>query len=841
MSKYKFIGVQLIISLVWASSGKAETIINGDINANTVWTTSGSPYIVTSNISINSSATLRIQPGVTVKIDSAKYIMVNGVLTAIGAPTDSIIITSQASSKRWDKICLKITATCTLEYCRIEYANNSAINNIGTNSVYMRYNNLSNNYAEYYGGAIYNDGTIYIANSNISNNKSRYGGGAIYNDGTITLINSIISYNTTEDSVAVGGGIWNNYAGTIVITNDTISNNTANYKGGAICNHGSATIISNNISYNNTITNWGSGAGVYNEGPASIRNNTISYNIANQAAGGGIYNYVGTVDMTNNIIFNNTAKYNGGGVCNDGTITLTGNIIHDNNSYINGGGIYNYNSGTVTSNTIYNNTAAEDGGAIYNYGDLLTIEANDIYNNTAKKGGGICNYKTATIIDNDIHNNTAEYGGAVYNHDPLVIKYNNIDYNSAILGGSIYDCQGAIIKYNTITDTTVCAIYNSGKPFIRKNNIYVAGYAIYNDTNKIVDAKYNYWDATDTATIKAKIYDYYDTQSKGIVLYKPFLYVQFHLINDTIPPSAPLSVTANDSNPSPWTNKSNIKINWTNPVDSSGISEYYYKLNSVPTSDFDTTASFHYPPDTAVINKKGTIYVWLVDSVGNLSYNNRAYVTINYDIIPPKIDSTTIRKDTSGFWGPFQIKTKVSDTTSPFYNPVLFYNTNIDTDWVADTMKYLSGNKWYKDSIPAQPAQTPPDTLKIRYYITIEDCAGNKSRDPVSKEYIFSIHNKSGAEEVSLYPNKFELFPIAPNPSVSDVVIKYGIPEESIVSLNLYDISGRLVNSIYSGIQEKGYYRFELKNTELTKGVYFIQFYANNFKQRRKLIILSGR
>jgi hypothetical protein len=69
-------------------------------------------------------------------------------------------------------------------------------------------------------------------------------------------------------------------------------------------------------------------------------------------------------------------------------------------------------------------------------------------------------------------------------------------------------------------------------------------------------------------------------------------------------------------------------LSWTNSADSSGISEYYYKLGSAPTYDFDKSGTLHFPPDTITTNQEDSLFVWLVDSSGNLNYQNNAAVRI---------------------------------------------------------------------------------------------------------------------------------------------------------------------------------------------------------------------
>ncbi|MGB9742648.1 MAG: FlgD immunoglobulin-like domain containing protein, partial [bacterium] len=61
-------------------------------------------------------------------------------------------------------------------------------------------------------------------------------------------------------------------------------------------------------------------------------------------------------------------------------------------------------------------------------------------------------------------------------------------------------------------------------------------------------------------------------------------------------------------------------------------------------------------------------------------------------------------------------------------------------------------------------------------------------------------------------------------------------------SLSVYDISGRLVRTIYFGLQEKGYHEVKLNSEQmgspLPPGIYFIRFEAGAFKATHPLRIL---
>jgi hypothetical protein len=116
-------------------------------------------------------------------------------------------------------------------------------------------------------------------------------------------------------------------------------------------------------------------------------------------------------------------------------------------------------------------------------------------------------------------------------------------------------------------------------------------------------------------------------------------YEIYYKRTDMDAPSAPIGLTANGSNPSPWTNDSTFIIDWINPPDPSGIAKALCKLGSAPTSDYDTTGSLSpEPPDSVCTTSEGGImlYVWLEDSAGNVDHNNSSSVNLRYDISPPE-------------------------------------------------------------------------------------------------------------------------------------------------------------------------------------------------------------
>lgn len=68
--------------LLFPTACFADTTVSSDITTDTVWTTVGSPYIVTADITIQAGVTLTIQSGVTVKANSLRGLYVYGTIIA---------------------------------------------------------------------------------------------------------------------------------------------------------------------------------------------------------------------------------------------------------------------------------------------------------------------------------------------------------------------------------------------------------------------------------------------------------------------------------------------------------------------------------------------------------------------------------------------------------------------------------------------------------------------------------------------------------------------------------------------------------------------------------------
>jgi hypothetical protein len=283
------------------------------------------------------------------------------------------------------------------------------------------------------GGILNDHATLTLSNCAVSNNNSGTAGGGIYNAGengsaTLTIINSTLTNNQS----AYGGGIYSLGGTTLVITNSTVSYNTAVSeslpqvgKGGGIYNGaGTLTIVDSTIGHNFTVE-WG--GGVLNGGPSTITNSTVSsntaggpdFNPAMPGLGGGIFNQ-GSLTISNSTISGNTAWGNdfkgagyGGGI-NSGyyppALTVINNSTISGNWATYGGAISNYDS-LEMANTILNRGAS--GSNIYNGGGTIVSHG---YNVSSDDGGGYLNGPGDQINTDPILGPLQDNGGPAFTH-----------------------------------------------------------------------------------------------------------------------------------------------------------------------------------------------------------------------------------------------------------------------------------------------------------------------------------------------------------------------------------------------------------------------------------------
>jgi hypothetical protein len=93
--------------------------------------------------------------------------------------------------------------------------------------------------------------------------------------------------------------------------------------------------------------------------------------------------------------------------------------------------------------------------------------------------------------------------------------------------------------------------------------------------------------------------------------------------------------------------------------------------------------------------------------------------------------------------------------------------------------------------------------------------------------------------EPVILPSMFTLSQNYPNPFNPSTKIKYSIPHISFVTLKIYDILGREIETLVNEEKNVGFYEVNFDASKLASGIYFYKLTAENFTDIKKLILIK--
>ncbi len=93
--------------------------------------------------------------------------------------------------------------------------------------------------------------------------------------------------------------------------------------------------------------------------------------------------------------------------------------------------------------------------------------------------------------------------------------------------------------------------------------------------------------------------------------------------------------------------------------------------------------------------------------------------------------------------------------------------------------------------------------------------------------------------EVELVPNKYELSQNYPNPFNPTTTIRFSLPQQTKLKIDLYNILGQLVETIADGTYEPGYHKVNFDAGHLSSGTYIYRLQSSEFVQVKKMILVK--
>lgn len=199
--------------------------------------------------------------------------------------------------------------------------------------------------------------------------------------------------------------------------------------------------------------------------------------------------------------------------------------------------------------------------------------------------------------------------------------------------------------------------------------------------------------------------------------------------------------------------------------------------------------------------------------------------------------------DNLGIYVPLQDSVKV--------NFILHNNGTIDEEFIY-SFESLSPDVWYpysENSILINEGES--STLNFSGHFTATDEGGpyynevqlrvtSTSNHNVSKVYNFTVYATLEDLSNDEMINQFNIITAYPNPFNPSAIINVNIDKMiAYADINIYDISGKLIGTLYSGSFMPGNHSFKWNPNNISSGKYFIRFESKDLVRVKEIVYIK--
>lgn len=426
--------------------------------------------------------------------------------------------------------------------------------------------------------------------------------------------------------------------------------------------------------------------------------------------------------------------------------------------------------------------------------DITTIKYNSLgvlqWVSTFNGNGNFKDIPNSMKVDQsgNIYITGQAYGGAPTNYDMVTIKYNSLGAEQWV---STYNGTG---NGNDVANSI--EVDSSG-------NVYITGSGFETASNSFdyVTIRYNLLGQMDWITKYNGASNFIDVSNdiildnSGNVYITGASYEQFY-------------------------DFATIKYN------NAGVQQWVSIYNG-PTSGNDEA-------NTIMLDASGNVFV---------SGNGRVNGTFN-DIILVKYDNSGVRQWQRNYNGPGNAQdssaSAVIDSDGNIIITGFYTGTGLTKDIA--TIKYSNSGvlEWAAIFNGTDNGNDIGYSVAVNntgdYYVTGKVFKTNSNDDITTIKYTtpIGIHQTN-----NVVANNFELSDNYPNPFNPTTNINFNIPVSSFVKLKVFDINGRLIETLVDSKLASGNYNYSFNASNLSSGIYLYSIEAGNFIQTKKMTLIK--
>lgn len=105
--------------------------------------------------------------------------------------------------------------------------------------------------------------------------------------------------------------------------------------------------------------------------------------------------------------------------------------------------------------------------------------------------------------------------------------------------------------------------------------------------------------------------------------------------------------------------------------------------------------------------------------------------------------------------------------------------------------------------------------------------------------YTFNESLTTNVQDQNFIPSEFKLEQNFPNPFNPSTVIKFAVPERSMITLKVYDIIGREIAILINEERDAGWYEQSFDASALSSGIYIYRLSAGSKVFSKKMMLIK--